>query len=77
MKDEIERKEFNLLILELDNKPIGEMNYKKHDEHSVEIGIKICHTSLQNKGLGKKYISLLISSLFSDYGYKKLFWIQL
>ena len=72
VKNEIEQKEFNLLILELNKIPIGEMNYKKYDEHSVSIGIKICDTSLQNKGLGKRYVSLLISSLFNHYGYKKI-----
>ena len=72
VKNEIERREFNLLILELNKIPIGEMNYKKHDEQSAAIGIKICDSSLQNKGLGKKYLSLLISSLFNNYGYKKI-----
>lgn len=70
--DEIQRNEHYLLILELDKLPIGEMNFKKYDEQSVSIGIKICQTSLQNKGLGKKYISMLLKSLFHDYGYKRV-----
>lgn len=72
VKAEIEKSAFHLLILELDKKPIGEMNYKECNEKTVAIGIKICYTSLQNRGLGKKYISMLISSLFHDHGYKKI-----
>ncbi len=72
VEDEIKQSNRNLLIIELDSVPIGEMSYKKHDEQSAAIGIKICDTSLQNIGLGKKYLSLLISSLFNDYGYKKI-----
>ena len=71
VKDEI-NSDVHLLILELDKTPIGEMNYKERDEQSVEIGIKICHMSLQNKGLGKKYICMLISTLFNDFGYKSV-----
>lgn len=60
------------LIIELTQKPIGEMSYCKKDKHTVEIAIKICDFSLHNKGLGTKCLSMLISSLFSDLGYKKI-----
>ena len=52
--------------------PIGEMNYIPADETSCEMGIKICLTEYQNKGLGKKILSLFISGLFNDLGYVKI-----
>ena len=52
--------------------PIGEMNYIPADETSCEMGIKICESEYQNKGLGKKILSLFISGLFNDLGYTKI-----
>lgn len=60
------------LILELDGRPIGEMNYRAIDGGDVEIGIKICDFSLHEKGLGKQYLSMLIRPLFEDLGYGKV-----
>ena len=54
-----------LLIIEYEKIPVGEMNYRKIDQKSVEIGIKICEEEYQNRGLGKIFLSLLISELFS------------
>lgn len=48
------------------------MNYRIKDEATAEIGIKICNFSLHDKGLGKMLLSMLISSLFSDMGYKRI-----
>lgn len=52
--------------------PIGEMNYREIDESTCEMGIKICDSSMQNKGLGKIILSLFIEGLFSECGYKKI-----
>ena len=41
------------LIIELDKRPIGEMNYSRKSEDTVEIGIKICDFLEHNKGYGK------------------------
>lgn len=60
------------LIIELARAPIGEMNYRNIGSHTAEIGIKICDFSLHDKGLGKKLLSMLISSLFYDLGYQKI-----
>lgn len=60
------------LIIELDKRPIGEMGYGRESEDTVEIGIKICDFSEQNKGYGKILLSMLIFSLFKDMGYKKI-----
>lgn len=37
-----------------------------------EIGIKICDTDMQNKGLGKVILSIFIDGLFNELGYKKI-----
>ncbi|WP_289420739.1 GNAT family N-acetyltransferase [Thomasclavelia cocleata] len=60
------------LIIELDKRPIGEMNYSRKSEDTVEIGIKICDFLEHNKGYGKILLSMLIFSLFKDMGYKKI-----
>ena len=60
------------LIVELDKKPIGEMNYCNKGEKTAQIGIKICDFSLHNKGLGTKSLVMLISSLFDGMGYEKI-----
>ncbi|HPJ76959.1 MAG TPA: GNAT family protein, partial [Clostridia bacterium] len=39
---------------------------------TAEIGIKICDFSKQEKGYGTKLLSMLINSLFTDMGYKKI-----
>lgn len=64
--------EHRRLIIELDKRPIGEMNYSRKNEDTVEIGIKICDFSQHNKGYGKILLSMLIFSLFNDMGYKKI-----
>lgn len=60
------------LILDLDGIPVGEMSYYDQDGTTAEIGIKICEFSLHNQGLGKKFLSMLISSLFHEYGYERV-----
>ncbi|MGB4660032.1 MAG: GNAT family N-acetyltransferase [Mobilitalea sp.] len=59
------------LILERENTPIGEMNYKNSGDGIAEIGIKICDFSMQEKGYGRILLSMLIGELFS-MGYKKI-----
>lgn len=41
------------LIIELDHRPIGEMNYSRESKDVVEIRIKICDFSEHDKGYGK------------------------
>jgi RimJ/RimL family protein N-acetyltransferase len=53
-------------------KPIGEMNYSEVSADTCEIGIKICDFSMQNKGLGKKILSLFIRTLFNELGYRRI-----
>ena len=51
---------------------IGEMNYRNMGDKTCEIGIKICDTSCQNRGLGKIILSLFIDGLFREFGYEKI-----
>lgn len=60
------------LILEVDGVAVGEMNYRNKGNQTAEIGIKICDFSKHNQGNGKKFLSLLIQSLFKDLGYTKI-----
>lgn len=66
--DEIHRR----LIIEVDQIPIGEMNYRNKGNDTAEIGIKICDFTKQEKGYGKKLLSMLMNALFTDLGYKKI-----
>ncbi len=60
------------LILEKDGVPIGEMNYRSRGNRTAEIGIKICNPAFQNRGLGRRLLSMLIYALFHDLGYRKI-----
>lgn len=60
-----------LLIIEENSRMIGECNFRNVSEHTAEIGIKICETDCQNRGIGRKALSLLIRWLF-DTGYQKI-----
>jgi len=66
--DEIYRRH----IIEFNQKPIGEMNYRKINEGVVIIGIKICDFSCQEKGLGTTLLEMFIDSLFMYYEFEKV-----
>lgn len=51
--------------------PIGEMCYRNLENSSVDIGIKICEQSYQEKGIGRIALSMLIKELF-HMGYSKI-----
>ena len=59
------------LILEISNQAVGEMSYRNLNNGSVEIGIKICDSSKQEKGHGRKFLSMLVTELFR-MGYEKI-----
>lgn len=59
------------LVIEVNHRLIGECNYRDVDKGVAEIGIKICETDCQNRGLGRKILSLLIGWLFQN-GYSKI-----
>ena len=58
-------------IIEYQKTPIGEMSYRHVDGKTAEIGIKICVTDYQNKGIGRIALSLFINMLF-DKGYDEI-----
>lgn len=51
--------------------PIGEMVYRNMGDGSADIGIKICESPYQEKGIGRIALSLLIRYLF-DHGYQTI-----
>lgn len=59
------------LIIIKDTVPIGEMSYYNLDNNIAEIGIKICDTYYQGKGLGRVILSIFIRELFHQ-GYEKI-----
>lgn len=65
-------KSTRLYIILYDNRAIGEMNYRDIGNNMCEIGIKICDTDMQNKGLGKVILSIFIDGLFNELGYQKI-----
>lgn len=60
------------LIIEAEDIPIGEMNYRNKGEGVAEIGIKICNQDRQEKGHGTLLLKMLIHSLLYDYHYTKI-----
>ena len=59
------------LIIEHRARSIGEMNYRRKGDRTAEIGIKICESAYQGRGLGRVILSLFIKELFSA-GYTKI-----
>jgi len=59
-------------VIELNGKPIGEMNYRNKGDGVAEIGIKICDFTQQEKGLGTRLLAMFIDALFTYYGYDKI-----
>lgn len=59
------------LVLEENGRLIGEANYSGLGEKTAEIGIKICETDCQNRGLGRIVLSMLLRYLF-DNGFEKI-----
>ena len=60
------------LIIEYRGIPIGEMSFYVYESKKVEIGIKICNSDFQEKGLGRVILSMLIEELFT-MGYELIF----
>ena len=59
------------LIIEYKGVSIGEMSYYNLGDNVAEMGIKICSTDYQEKGLGRTILSMLIAELF-ERGYEKI-----
>ena len=59
------------LMLQYGETPIGEMCYRNEGNSTADIGIKICESCYQEKGIGRIALSLLIRHLL-DHGYRKI-----
>lgn len=59
------------MVIEESKRLIGECNYRNVSDGVAEIGIKICETDCQNRGVGRKVLSMLIGWLFKN-GYSKI-----
>lgn len=55
-----------LCIIEIDGKPIGELNYIIEDDNTAYPGWKICDFTYQNQGYGTKIIRMLFDFIFID-----------
>ena len=60
-----------ILVIEENDRLIGECNYHNVSDGVAAIGIKICETDCQNRGVGRKVLSMLISWLLRN-GYVKI-----
>jgi len=61
-----------VMIIEVNSKPIGEMNYRNLGDSTASIGIKICDMSMQEKAYGTKFVKMLVEELFGNLGYEKI-----
>lgn len=59
-------------IIEENGIPIGEMSYRRKGNGIVEIGIKICDPTCQNRGLGKRLLRMFIDGLFNELGFDEI-----
>ncbi len=60
-----------LLVVEENDRLIGECNYRNVSDGVAAIGIKICESDCQNRSVGRKVLSMLIAWLFRN-GYAKI-----
>ena len=67
----IEGLEGGPMVIEESHRLIGECNYRNVAASVAEIGIMICETDCQNRGNGRKILSMLIGWLFRN-GYSKI-----
>ena len=67
----IERFGNGCMVIEESDRLNGECNYRNIADGVAEIGIKICETDCQNRGVGRKVLSMLIGWLFRN-GYSKI-----
>ena len=68
---EAERLTGRRMMIEEGSRPIGECSFRDTGRGAAEIGIKICETDCQNRGVGRIVLSMLIKHLF-DAGFEKI-----
>lgn len=55
-----------LCLIEIDDRPIGELSYRINSDGVAYTGWKICEVNYQNQGYGPQIIRLLFNYLFTD-----------
>src|SRR5699024_7902050 len=65
-----------LCIIEIDGKPVGELNYKIKGDNVAYPGWKICDFSYQNQGYGPKIIMMILEFIFTDEAINSKFPIE-
>ena len=70
-KEVIEKLGNGCMVIEEYDRLIGECNYRNIHDGVAEIGVKICETDCQNRGVGRRILSMLIGWLFQN-GYSKI-----
>lgn len=70
-KEVIEKLGNGCMVIEEYDRLIGECNYRNINDGVAEIGVKICETDCQNRGVGRRILSMLIGWLFQN-GYSKI-----
>lgn len=70
-KDVIKKLGNGCMVIEENDRLIGECNYRNINNGVAEIGVKICETDCQNRGIGRRILSMLIRWLFRN-GYSKI-----
>lgn len=61
-------------IIEIDGKPVGELNYRVHENGFCYPGWKICDTRYQNQGYGTQIIQALFKYLFEAFPIHTICW---
>jgi len=59
-------------IIEFNNEPSGEMNYRNKENKMAEIGIKICDFNKHEKGYGTVLLKMFIEYLFYKLDYENI-----
>ncbi len=67
----VEALENGRMVIAENDRLIGECCYRNINDGVAEIGIKICETDCQNRGVGRKVLSMLIGWLFQN-GYSRI-----
>lgn len=66
----------NLCMIEIDDKPVGELSYSIRGDGAAYPGWKICDFNYQNQGCGPKIIMMLLEFIFTDEAINSKFPIE-
>jgi RimJ/RimL family protein N-acetyltransferase len=61
-------KDAGRLIIEIDDKPCGEMVYNNKENNVVELGLKMCDPAIITKGYGAKALKMFMNHVLDTIG---------